>query len=141
MTDEMTQEQVDAFLRETRIGSFSTVDGKGQPVTVPVWFEWDGGVVRLFSGKDTAKVRRLDKHAAAALTVYEGVGKPEAWVSVEGGSTITTDGVMDLIARLARRYYAPERAERILEQWMEAGPAFVMITIEPERIRSYQTEW
>ncbi len=141
MTDEMSQEGVDAFLRETRIASLSTIGANGRPVTIPVWYEWDGEVARVFSSKSAAKIRRLAANPATTLTVYEGAGVPEAWVSIEGNARVSTDGVEELIGRLARRYYPAERAERILAQWLGSGPVFAMITVVPERVRSYRTEW
>jgi hypothetical protein len=141
MTDEMSRDEADAFLRETRIASLSTVGANGRPVTIPVWYEWDGKVARVFSSKSAAKIRRLAANPAVSLTVYEGAGVPEAWVSIEGNASVSEDGVEELIGRLARRYYPAERAERIVKQWLGSGPVFAMITIEPERVRSYRTEW
>jgi len=142
MSDEMTTAEVDDFLRATRIASLTTVAGDGKPVTVPVWYEWDGKVARLFSGRTAAKMRRIDANPVANLTVYEGVGVPEAWVSIEGAAEVEDNEPAELITRLAKRYYPADRAERILKQWLGGGGSpFAVITITPERIRSYRTEW
>jgi PPOX class probable F420-dependent enzyme len=138
----MTSAQADTFLRETRIASFTTLTKFGRPVTTPVWFEWDGKVARVFSERGAAKVRRIDANAAVALTVYDGVGVPEAWVSLEGTATVLEEDATGLITRLAKRYYPAARAETVLKQWLVGGgDPFAVIAITPERIRSYRTAW
>jgi PPOX class probable F420-dependent enzyme len=138
----MTRDEADSFLRETRIASLTTLAKGGRPVTVPVWYEWDGKVARVFSERGAAKLRRIDANPVVALTVYEGAGVPEAWVSLEGTATVLDEDASELIARLARRYYPAERAERALEQWLVGGgEPFAVIAITPGRIRSYRTEW
>ena len=34
---------------------------------IPVWFDWDGEVVRMFAGKDTPKVHRLRRDPKASF--------------------------------------------------------------------------
>lgn len=39
MTEAMSREEIDRFLGEARIASFSSLaEGDGRPVTVPAWF-------------------------------------------------------------------------------------------------------
>ena len=77
----MTAAARSAFLNETRLGILSTLDAQGDPVSVPVWFEWDGAVVRFFSFANAPKVTRLRKRPRASLLVVNNVGEGEAWVS------------------------------------------------------------
>ena len=78
----MTREQRDAFLREIRIGTLCTLNADGSPNALPLWYEWDGEKLRMFSMEDTGKVRRLRKDARACLSVEDPVGTQEAWVTV-----------------------------------------------------------
>lgn len=132
----MSAAELDAFLRETRIAKLASLHADGRPTTIPVWFEWDGRIARVFTGKDAAKVRRIQGDPRVALTVDTGVGEPEAWVTIEADARIVEGDVMPLVRRLAERYYPPEKAAAMLREW-EAGAAnMVTIELEPVRIRS-----
>lgn len=132
----MTAEQRDAFLRETRIAKLATLNADGSPNIVPVWFEWDGEVARVFTSKGSTKVKRIEADPRVALSVEEPAGVAEAWVTIEGACTVTTEGTHDLIARLARRYYSPEQAEKSISEWL-AREVWVTLEIRPDRIKSY----
>lgn len=133
---EMTPEALDTFLRETRIAKLAYLQPSGAPTLVPVWFEWDGSVARVFTSRNSFKMKRLAADARVALGVEEAVGVPERWVTIEGNVAASTDGVIALIERLARRYYAPERAAEAIGSWTKNPEMWVVLTITPERIRS-----
>ena len=136
----MTIDQRDAFLRETRIATLVTLDSDGAPVPVPVWYEWDGARARLFTSRDSHKVARIQNDARVSLSVAEPVGVPEAWVSVEGTATVEKNGGFALAEHLARRYYTADKAAAVLPQWERLAGQWVVIVIEPVRIRSSAPE-
>jgi len=133
----MSPEQRNAFLQEVRIAKLATLTAEGAPTAVPVWFEWDGAVARLFSSRNVQKVRNIQRDNRVALTVEEAVGVPEAWVTIEGTAAILDEGGFELASRLAPRYYGEPKASGTLEQWARAGEDYwVLIEITPTRIRS-----
>ena len=132
---QMSGEQRDAFLREPRIATIVTLHTDGSPAAVPIWFEWDGARARVFTDRDSPKVKRMRADPRVCLTIAEPAGVPEAWVSIEGIATID-DGGMALARRLAPRYYAAEKAATALARWEAAAERWVLVTIEPSRIRS-----
>jgi PPOX class probable F420-dependent enzyme len=132
----MTPEAADAFLRETRIAKLATLKADGSPTIVPVWFEWDGAVARVFTSPDSPKVGRIRRDPRVALSVEEGVGARERWVTIEGTATLAQEGGLALARRLIERYYDDGRIAETWPTW-EASPAgWVVITITPSRIRS-----
>ena len=134
----MTKAERNAFLAETRLGILSTLDGRGDPVAVPVWFEWDGTDVRLFSFANAPKVARLRNHPRASLLVVNHVHQKEGWVAFDGAVTISGDGVMPLAERLAARYWDlgdPARAKE-LALWRAMASRACVLTLRPERIRT-----
>ena len=135
----MTREQRDAFLREPRIATLVTLDEDGSPNALPLWYDWDGERLRMFSQRDTGKVRRLERDPRACVSVADPVGALEAWVSVEGTVEIKDEGGQSLALRLAERYYEPERAERTIRTWSQTG-GWVLLELTPTRIRSYLTD-
>jgi PPOX class probable F420-dependent enzyme len=132
----MSSAEVDAFLKETRIGKLAYLATGGGPTIVPIWFEWDGEVARIFTSAGSRKVRRITEEPRVALSVEEPVGVPERWVTIEGSCTITAEGTIGLIERLARRYYEPAKAEETIRSWTARPEMWVTLTITPVKVRS-----
>lgn len=140
----MSRSEVDEFLSERRIGVLCTKDLDGSPNGVPVWFEWDGERIRMFSIVSHKKIARLENDPRASLLVAREAGEPEAWVAVDGVVSIMEDGVVPLMERLAARYWVDEdpanakaHAETV-ESWRQAAAQLRVLTIVPEEIRSYR---
>lgn len=133
---EMTAAEADAFLRETRIAKLAYLHADGAPTAVPVWFEWDGEVARVFTSRTSPKARRIAVDPRVALTVEEPVGVHERWVTIEGTAAISETGTVDLLTRLAGRYYDPVQAEQAIVSWTAKPEMWVTLTVTPSRIRS-----
>ena len=139
----MSRSEIDEFLRETRIGVLCTNHLDGSPNGIPVWFEWDGERIRMFSHASHKKMARLENDPRASLLVAREVGEPEAWVAVDGVVSIAEEGVVPLMERLAARYWVDEdpavakaHAE-VVDLWRRAAADLRALTIVPEEIRSY----
>ena len=140
----MSPSEIDEFLSETRIGVLCTNDLDGAPNGVPVWFEWDGEGIRMFSHASHKKMARLKNDPRASLLVARQVGEPEAWVAVDGAVAFTEEGVVPLLERLAARYWVDEDLEvakvhaETAESWRKAAAHLRVLSIEPDEIRSYR---
>lgn len=132
----MTPEECDSFLRETRIGKLATLNRDGSPTIVPIWFEWDGAEARIFTERKSPKVRRIRIDARVALSVEEGVGVPERWVTIEGTAVIEETGGIELARRLAPKYYAPGRCAEALAKWEQIADTWVVLRITPRKLLS-----
>jgi PPOX class probable F420-dependent enzyme len=134
----MSDAERDAFLAAPRLGMLSTLAADGAPVTVPVWFDWDGAAIRIFTGAATGKARRLERDARASLLVPNNVGEPEEWVAFEGTVSIVAHGAIELAERLAHRYWdmddAAHRTE--LESWRAAATYLRVLELTPHRVRT-----
>ena len=131
----MTKTDCDAFLKHIRIGTLCTLNADGSPNALPLWYDWDGDKIRMFTTRSTAKVRRLTENARACLSVAEPVGAPEAWVTVEGTVAIVDEGGRELACRLAALYYEPGLAKKTIAVW-EQKEDWVLLELTPTRIRS-----
>jgi PPOX class probable F420-dependent enzyme len=134
----MTHDERKQFLGRTRLGILTTIDERGDPTAVPVWYEWDGLVVRFFSFASAPKVARLRRRPRASLLVVNDVNEPEAWVAFDGEVAISNDGVMDLADRLAARYWDMSDPARVKElaSWRTMASRFCLLTLNPRRIRT-----
>ncbi len=131
----MTGTQADEFLAGTRIAKLVTLYADGSPTVVPVWFEWDGTVARLFTMRTDEKIRRIKADPRVCLSVEEPVGIDEAWVTIEGTARLVDEGVIELVRRLANRYYEPAKAARQIGAWEAEAGKWVIVEIVPARIR------
>ena len=104
---------------------------------VPVWFDWDGELLRCFAAKRSKKIGRLRRDPFASLLITNTVGETEGWVAFDGQFEIHSQGGIELADTLAPRYWdlndPAKRAE--LDGWKQAPEAFVLLTMRPERIR------
>ncbi len=132
----MTAQQRDEFLTGARIATLVTLYEDGAPAAVPVWFAWDGTSARLFTGQRSEKVGRIRRDPRVTLLVAEPAGVPEAWVAIEGEAEVTSEDPIPLFSALARRYYAPEKAEQAIASWTATAEGLVVVRITPRRIRS-----
>lgn len=132
----MTEAQIDAFLRETRIAKIATLNADGSPTVVPVWFEWDGETAAFFTHYKTPKIARIEHDPRIALNVEASLDSLEAWVTIEGTATIEESGGIELARRLIARYYSAERIAKTLPGWEKMADEWRLIRITPTRIRS-----
>ena len=86
--------------------------------------------------RTSPKVRRIQADQRVALSVEEGVGVAEAWVTIEGTAAIVESGGLELARQLIDRYYSPERVAETWPSWEKMGDQWVVIAITPSRIRS-----
>ena len=134
----MSEAEREAFLAVPRLGMLSTLRTDGSPVTVPVWFEWDGKALRVFAGAGSGKISRLQRDPRASLLVPNSMGERESWVAFDGEFTITTEGAFALAERLAHRYWEMTRPEyrAMVDTWRAGEAELRVLTMMPRRIRA-----
>ena len=137
----MSKADYDAFLSELRIGTLCTLNADGSPNALPIWYDWDGEKIRMFSNHDTGKIWRLKKDPRACLSVAEPVGANESWVTVEGTVEVIEEGGKELSLHLASLYYAPEifpdqAHAKKNTTFFETNDTTILLELTPTRIRS-----
>ena len=132
------EESRERFLSTPRLAILATNRREGTPITVPVWFEWDGSVVRMFAASTSPKVRRLRNDPRASVLVTNRLDEGESWVAFDGVVSISDTGGFELAERLAPRYWDLEDPERrdMLELWRKAQGILCLLTLEPTKIRT-----
>ena len=111
----LAEAERDAFLSNTRLGILNTVNAEGFPIGVPVWFDWDGEVERIFTVATSQKVQRIEADSRASLLVVNDLSELERWVSFDGNVTVVEQGGIELAEKLAGRYWDlrdPAKKER-----------------------------
>ena len=124
---------VPAKLREildrVAFAHLATLMPDGSPQVNPVWFEFDGRVVRINSARGRQKDRNMRRDPRVALSVQD-PANPYHFVQVRGRVTrIEEAGADEHIDRLAKRYLGVDRYPH-----RQPGEVRVIYTIEPERV-------
>jgi hypothetical protein len=134
------QQEMHAFLEEPRLAILMYKGARPAPTGVPVWFDWDGKVVRMFTSRKSSKLKQLEQHPDISVLVTNRVGEPEAWVAFEGKVAINdfiADDWSAFIGRVAPRYWDLKQASyaKEIENWRSVPEAFVSLELVPDKIR------
>ena len=135
----MTQDYKNKFLEKTRYGYLTTLASDGYPRTVPVWFDWDGQAINIFTVVNSSKLKRIEADPHVTLLVANDMNEHEAWVSFDGTAIINSTDAIKLVEKLANKYWDlsdPERKQTI-KRWKSMPEIFRMIQFTPTRIRTY----
>lgn len=136
-----TQEDIDAFLAEPRLAMLIYNGARSGPTGVPVWFDWNGNEVQMFSGRTSRKIEHLKGDPNISVLVTNRVGEQEGWIAFDGKIKVADfapDVWPDVIDRIAPKYWDlsdPARASEI-DSWRSEPQHFVSLVLLPSAIRS-----
>lgn len=135
----MTDAQRDAFLAERRYGILTTLRRDGAPVSLPVWYEWDGATLRMFCHEASGKLKRLTNESRATVLVVNHPDEPENWVSFDGRITIHSEGGLEMAERVFDRYYpAGDNRRTALDAWRSMAGQWRLLELKPDAIRDHK---
>lgn len=129
---EMSAEEIEAFLREPRVAVLATVDSRGRPRTVPIWFLWEAGAAYLFTARSSLKWRNLLANPAASLCV-DHRDAPYRSVMLDGRVEESDAPLYDYVHRMAVAYYGPQRGGEFAEGYRDR-PDVALFRLVPERV-------
>ncbi len=136
-----TQDEINAFLETPRLAMLLYNGPRPAPTGVPVWFDWDGKRFRMFAGRTSPKVARLQADPNVSVLITNQVGEPEAWVAFDGEVTISDFEVAEwqtLVDRVAPRYWdlSDEGYANEIKGWRASPESFVSLELKNMTIRS-----
>ena len=136
---QMSDADRDAFLAVNRYGILATLRADGSPIAIPVWFDWDGSSVKMFTYIGSPKLRRLATDARASVLVTNHIDEKEKWVAFDGSVAVSDEGGFELAEKLARRYWDlndPGRATA-LQSWRAMESEWRLLEMVPDNVRTY----
>jgi PPOX class probable F420-dependent enzyme len=117
------------ILEKVAFAHLATLMPDGSPQVNPVWFEFDGRVVRVNSARGRQKDRNMRRDPRIALSVQD-PGNPYHFVQIRGRVThIEEAGADEHIDRLAKRYLGVDGYPH-----RQPGEVRVIYTVEPEHV-------
>lgn len=127
------------FLNRPRIGLVTAAPPENEwPTPAPVWFEATENGVEYFTSAQFPRTQRLRDTPRASFIAAADVGEPEHWVALTGPVTVTAEGAVDLMLRLADRYWDlddPAKAA-IVKEWRQDTNG-VRVIIGAEKVTRY----
>lgn len=126
----MSEERLEAFMREPNIAVLSTVGRDGRPHQAPVWHLWEDGVSYVFTRRRTRKWRNLLHNPAVSLCIDRN-DVPYAYVVVQGVAAESERSLNEAVRKMADIYYEPERAAEMATRYPDGTPEIALVEITP----------
>jgi PPOX class probable F420-dependent enzyme len=94
----------DLLEQKKAFANLATIMADGSPQVTPVWFDYDGGVIRVNTAKGRVKSRTLKPGAPVALAIMD-PDNPYRYVQIRGRVRSATEQGADAhIDALAKKY-------------------------------------
>jgi PPOX class probable F420-dependent enzyme len=126
MTERIPASHLD-LLSSTALATIATIGPRGEPQCSPVWFDWDGTVLRFaqVSGYQQ-KVRNLERDPRIALSIVD-PANPYRYLEVRGVvERIEPDPDMSFIDAMSRKYLGQDRYP-----FGKSGETWLVVAIPP----------
>jgi PPOX class probable F420-dependent enzyme len=129
-------QRVTQRLEEEQVIWLTTVDSDGTPQPRPVWFQWDGETILIYSQPNTAKLRHIANNPQVALH-FDSNGNGSNIVVFTGTAHIASEEP----AASAKQGYIEkyrldiQRIGTVVEQF--ASEYSVAIRVEVEKVRGH----
>lgn len=118
----MDRAAAEAFLAEPRILVFTASRGGREPLVAPVWYEYGDGVIRIWTGAESAKAKAARRHPAVTACIQTETA-PYKVVLVRGTATVQVGRDEALMQRIAIRYLGEAAGNTYVDNAFAGGPA------------------
>ncbi len=120
---------LDLFSGKKAFASLATVMPDGSPQVTPVWFDYEGGKIRVNTARGRVKNRNMTQNARVALDVMD-PENPYRHVQIRGRvASVSEEGADAHIDSLAKKYLGQEKYP-----FRQPGEVRVIFTIEPTSV-------
>jgi len=123
-------EQFANILNSTAVAIVSTLGPKGEPQISPVWFDWDGQVLRFSHTKARQKYRNLLRDERIAVCIVH-PQNPYQYVELRGTASIEDDPTSALIHTLAQKYTGSDKYDGDAP-----GTERIIVTVTPTAFKT-----
>ena len=121
----------DLLTGKRAFANLATINADGTPQVTPVWFDWDGGNVRINSAKGRVKDKNLRRTPTVAMAIQD-PDNPYRYVQIKGRVTSVTERGADAhIDALAKKYLGQDRYP-----YRKPDEVRVTYVIAPDRVQT-----
>jgi predicted pyridoxine 5'-phosphate oxidase superfamily flavin-nucleotide-binding protein len=129
MTTLTLDETLRTFLEKPLIARMSTLDRKGYPHTVPVWYMLDGSDFMIIGTRETRKVGHILANPKGSLQVGGEPGNGGGYL-IKGHFSIEEDPGYIWMKKLIYRYETGEQAKKDVADWSDLD--MIVMRLRPE---------
>jgi len=129
---DLEKEAVQSFLARPLLAKLVTLNRDGSPQITFMWHELRDGCFLFSTTKERLKFKNLSRDPRIAVAIDDPQNLQRG-VIARGTATITEEGAVDLVVRLAERYSGPEAAKRTRERALKENR--IVIRMDPKRVR------
>ena len=120
------EKYLDLLQQKKAFANLATLMPDGSPQVTPVWFDYQGGVIRVNTAKGRVKARNLQDGSRVAIAIMD-PDNAYRYVQIRGRvRRVTEDGASAHIDTLAKKYIGEDKYP-----WSQPGEVRVMYEIEP----------
>ena len=102
-------EYLDLVQQKKAFAGLATLMQDGTPQVTPVWFDYNGSVIRVNSAKGRTKTRNMKEGAPVALSIMD-PDNPYRYMQIRGKVTrVTEQGAAAHIDSLAKKYLGQDK--------------------------------
>jgi PPOX class probable F420-dependent enzyme len=123
------EKYLDLFSGKKAFASLATVMPDGSPQVTPVWFDYEGGKIRVNTARGRVKDRNMTQNAKVALDIMD-PENPYRHVQVRGTVVaVTEEGADAHIDSLAKKYMGVDKYP-----YRQPNEVRVIYTIDPFKV-------
>ena len=127
----MSKQEIANFLSKNNVARIATIKPDKTPHVTPIWYLWKNNQLLVPTGKNTVKVRNIQKNNNVAVTIDTSTA-PEKGVIIEGKAEI--DELNEEIRRrICQRYVSPEDLNKYLN-YAQTHHSSVLLKIHPKKM-------
>jgi PPOX class probable F420-dependent enzyme len=124
---------LDLLTEKKAFASLATIMPDGSPQVTPVWFDYEGGAIRVNTAKGRVKARNMKEGAPVALSIMD-PDNAYRYLQIRGQVRRVVEAGADRhIDSLARKYLGKDKYP-----FARAGEVRVMYEIEPRAVNAME---
>jgi len=120
---------LDLLQQKKAFANLATIMPDGTPQVTPVWFDYDGKVIRVNTAEGRVKARNLKPGAPVALSIMD-PDNPYRYLQIRGHvAHVAKEGASAHIDALAKKYLGKDKYP-----FAQPGEVRIMYQIEPRAV-------
>ena len=128
-TAQVIPSDLEDLLQTTTLADIATLGPNGEPQVTPVWFGWDGELIRFSSVRGRQKARNTDRDPRIAVLIVD-PSNPYRYIEIRGTvERVEDDPPGAYIDEMAKKYMGVDEYP-----YKKDGDERVIVVIRPEYV-------
>ena len=122
----MSEQEMQAFLDEPRVGHMVTLQPDGSPQAAPIWYEYRDGKFLVWTDRFTRRFKNISGDPRVTMSIASD-DQPYRYVTVEATVTIRETDIEATAISIATRYKGLESGTAFVEDYQKEGVSVLLI--------------